>query len=46
MLLEIFRRASEGEVTAILLTEQIQCIIPTIRSRCQHIKFSTMPHYY
>lgn len=30
----------DGEVVAILLTEQIQSILPTIRSRCQHIKFS------
>ena len=33
----------DGEVIAILLTEQIQSILPTIRSRCQHIKFSKVP---
>lgn len=35
-----FLEEPDGEVTAILLTEQIQSILPTIRSRCQHIKFS------
>jgi len=34
-----FLEEPDGEVTAILLTEQIQSILPTIRSRCQHIKF-------
>lgn len=29
----------EGEVTAIFLTKNINAIIPTIRSRCQHVKF-------
>lgn len=38
-----FLEEPEGEVTAILLTEQIQSILPTIRSRCQHIKFSKVP---
>lgn len=38
-----FLEEPEGEVTAILLTEQIQSILPTIRSRCQHIKFQKMP---
>ncbi|WP_332650523.1 DNA polymerase III subunit delta' [Lysinibacillus sp. 54212] len=38
-----FLEEPDGEVTAILLTEQIQGILPTIRSRCQHIKFSTIP---
>ena len=35
-----FLEEPDGEVVAILLTEQIQSIIPTIRSRCQHIKFA------
>lgn len=34
-----FLEEPEGEVTAILLTEQMQAILPTIRSRCQHVKF-------
>lgn len=38
-----FLEEPDGEVTAILLTEQIQGILPTIRSRCQHIKFSNIP---
>lgn len=38
-----FLEEPEGEITAILLTEQIQAILPTIRSRCQHIKFSKLP---
>ena len=38
-----FLEEPEGEVTAILITEQIQSILPTIRSRCQHIKFSALP---
>ncbi len=38
-----FLEEPDGDVTAILLTEQIQSILPTIRSRCQHIKFSKIP---
>lgn len=38
-----FLEEPDGEVTAILLTERIQSILPTIRSRCQHIKFSKVP---
>ncbi|MEO4055575.1 DNA polymerase III subunit delta' [Solibacillus sp. CAU 1738] len=38
-----FLEEPDGEVTAILLTEQIQSILPTIRSRCQHIKFAKIP---
>ena len=38
-----FLEEPDGEVTAILLTEQFQSILPTIRSRCQHIKFSNIP---
>ena len=38
-----FLEEPDGEVTAILITEQIQSILPTIRSRCQHIKFSALP---
>lgn len=33
-----FLEEPDGEVTAILLTEQIQSILPTIRSRCQRYK--------
>lgn len=38
-----FLEEPDGDVTAILLTEQYQSILPTIRSRCQHIKFSNIP---
>lgn len=38
-----FLEEPDGQVVAILLTEQIQSIIPTIRSRCQHIKFANIP---
>ncbi|MCH7323899.1 DNA polymerase III subunit delta' [Solibacillus sp. MA9] len=38
-----FLEEPDGQVVAILLTEQIQAIIPTIRSRCQHIKFAKAP---
>ncbi|KGR89170.1 DNA polymerase III subunit delta' [Ureibacillus massiliensis 4400831 = CIP 108448 = CCUG 49529] len=38
-----FLEEPEGEVTAILLTENYQSILPTIQSRCQHIKFSPVP---
>ena len=38
-----FLEEPEGDVMAILLTEQIQSILPTIRSRCQHVKFAKMP---
>lgn len=38
-----FLEEPDGQVVAILVTEQIQAIIPTIRSRCQHIKFATAP---
>ena len=38
-----FLEEPDGQVVAILLTEQIQSIIPTIRSRCQHIKFAKAP---
>jgi DNA polymerase III subunit delta' len=38
-----FLEEPEGEVTAILLTETYQSILPTIQSRCQHIKFASIP---
>ncbi|MFC7687604.1 DNA polymerase III subunit delta' [Ureibacillus sp. GCM10028918] len=38
-----FLEEPEGNVTAILLTESYQSILPTIQSRCQHIKFATVP---
>ena len=34
-----FLEEPDGDVMAILLTEQMQAMLPTIRSRCQHIKF-------
>lgn len=37
-----FLEEPEGEVTAILLTEAYHSILPTIQSRCQHIKFSNV----
>lgn len=38
-----FLEEPEGLVTAILLTSNYQSILPTIQSRCQHIKFSSIP---
>ena len=38
-----FLEEPDGDVMAILLTEQIQSILPTVRSRCQHVKFAKMP---
>ena len=38
-----FLEEPDGQVVAILLTEQIQSILPTIRSRCQQIKFAKAP---
>lgn len=38
-----FLEEPDSDVVAILLTNQIQSILPTIRSRCQHIKFSEVP---
>lgn len=38
-----FLEEPDGKVTALLLTEQMQSILPTIRSRCQHIKFQKIP---
>ena len=38
-----FLEEPDGEVIAILLTEQMQAMLPTIRSRCQHIKFKKIP---
>ncbi|MEE1132847.1 MAG: DNA polymerase III subunit delta' [Caryophanon sp.] len=40
-----FLEEPDGLVTAILITEQIQSILPTIRSRCQHIKFQKLPRH-
>lgn len=37
-----FLEEPEGEVTAILLSEAYHSILPTIQSRCQHIKFSNV----
>ena len=34
-----FLEEPEGEVTAILLTDSYQSILPTIQSRCQRISF-------
>ncbi|RUL49168.1 DNA polymerase III subunit delta' [Lysinibacillus antri] len=38
-----FLEEPDGDVTAILLTESYQAILPTIQSRCQHIKFANIP---
>lgn len=38
-----FLEEPEGDVTAFLLTENYQSILPTIQSRCQHIKFASIP---
>ncbi|HWI48258.1 MAG TPA: DNA polymerase III subunit delta' [Rummeliibacillus sp.] len=38
-----FLEEPEGVVTAIFVTQNINAIIPTIRSRCQHIKFQEIP---
>lgn len=40
-----FLEEPEGLVTAILLTSNYQSILPTIQSRCQHIKFSSIPKH-
>ena len=34
-----------GEVTAIFTTQNINAILPTIRSRCQHIAFQPIPKH-
>ncbi len=41
-----FLEEPEGSVTAILLTESYQSILPTIQSRCQHIKFAAIPREF
>ncbi|MGG0658022.1 DNA polymerase III subunit delta' [Rummeliibacillus pycnus] len=38
-----FLEEPEGIVTALFVTQNINAIIPTIRSRCQHIKFQEIP---
>ncbi|WP_342599624.1 DNA polymerase III subunit delta' [Psychrobacillus sp. FSL H8-0483] len=38
-----FLEEPQGEVTAILLTDRMHALIPTIRSRCQHLNLSAMP---
>ncbi len=38
-----FLEEPEGIVTAIFVTQNINAIISTIRSRCQHIKFQEIP---
>lgn len=38
-----FLEEPEGNVTAILLTSNYQSILPTIQSRCQHVKFASIP---
>lgn len=38
-----FLEEPEGNVTAILLTNNYQSILPTIQSRCQHVKFASIP---
>ncbi|TQR06150.1 DNA polymerase III subunit delta' [Psychrobacillus soli] len=38
-----FLEEPQSEVTAILLTDRMHALIPTIRSRCQHISLAAMP---
>src|SRR5690606_35383504 len=38
-----FLEEPNSETTAVLITEQIQKILPTIYSRCQHISFHPIP---
>ena len=38
-----FLEEPEGDVTAILLTDRYQAILPTIQSRCQHISLRALP---
>lgn len=38
-----FLEEPNSETTAVLITEQIQKILPTIYSRCQHISFQPIP---
>ena len=41
-----FLEEPEGNVTALLLTENYQGILPTIQSRCQHVKFANIPREF
>lgn len=38
-----FLEEPQSEITAILLTEKVHALIPTIRSRCQQISLASMP---
>ena len=38
-----FLEEPQSEITAILLTDRMHALIPTIRSRCQHISLAAMP---
>ena len=38
-----FLEEPQSEITAILLTDKMHALLPTIRSRCQHIGLATMP---
>ncbi|GGA48709.1 DNA polymerase III subunit delta' C-terminal domain-containing protein [Psychrobacillus lasiicapitis] len=38
-----FLEEPQSEITALLLTDRMHALIPTIRSRCQHISLAAMP---
>lgn len=38
-----FLEEPQSEITAILLTDKMHALIPTIRSRCQHLSLAAMP---
>lgn len=38
-----FLEEPQSEITAILLTDKMHALIPTIRSRCQHFSLAAMP---
>ncbi|SES43656.1 DNA polymerase III subunit delta' [Psychrobacillus sp. OK032] len=38
-----FLEEPQSEITAILLTDRMHALIPTIRSRCQHLSLAAMP---
>ena len=41
-----FLEEPDGMVTAIFITQNMNAILPTIRSRCQHIAFQPIPRQY
>ncbi|WP_445323035.1 DNA polymerase III subunit delta' [Psychrobacillus sp. FSL K6-2836] len=38
-----FLEEPQSEITAILLTDRMHALLPTIRSRCQHLSLSSIP---